>query len=188
MKTKTIWIWAVIFGMLASGSLYLLLLPPAPTETMTPVVEAPQGEELPVAEPEAKINTSLEVEIQPGKRAVSISVDEVKGVSGFLVPGSMVDVILVTPPNKEALSKAFLLLENVKVLRAGNAVAWSVHKEQVKEYQTVTLEVSPEEGVSLGLATQTGLALHLMLRHPEDSSTAAPILQKFEELVEGERK
>jgi pilus assembly protein CpaB len=65
----------------------------------------------------------LSVSIPEGMRAVSVRVDDVIGVAGFVLPGSRVDVVLTMPPKldrKESVTQA--VLQSVPVLAAGQIV------------------------------------------------------------------
>jgi pilus assembly protein CpaB len=99
-------------------------------------------------------------------RAISIEVDQVTGVSGFVLPGDRVDV-LVTVDNAGGSNVAVTktVLQNAEILAAGVTT-----EEKGKRHittQTVTLLVDPEgaEAVALGLAQGD---IHLVLRNPVD--------------------
>jgi pilus assembly protein CpaB len=92
--------------------------------------------------------------ITEGMRAMSVKVDGVTGVSGFVTPNSRVDVLVAGKPegngNEEERSK--LILQNVRVLATGKSV--EQQDEKPVEVPTVTLLVSPEEAEKLTLATR----------------------------------
>jgi len=92
--------------------------------------------------------------ITEGMRAMSVKVDSVTGVSGFITPNSRVDVLVAGKPegrgNEEERNK--LILQNVRVLATGKSV--EQHDEKPVEVPTVTLLVSPEEAEKLTLATR----------------------------------
>ena len=100
----------------------------------------------------------LTVRLEPGKRAMAVRVDEIIGVSGFIVPDDRVDVIVTTTPpgvndNKDArLSK--IVLQNKRVLSVAHSTEQKDGKPQVA--RSITLEVSPEEAEKLSLAYQEG--------------------------------
>jgi pilus assembly protein CpaB len=100
----------------------------------------------------------LTVRLEPGKRAMAVRVDEIIGVSGFIVPDDRVDVIVTTTPpgvndNKDArLSK--IVLQNKRVLSVAQSTEQKDGKPQVA--RSITLEVSPEEAEKLSLAYQEG--------------------------------
>ncbi len=106
------------------------------------------------------------------KRAMTVKVDEASGVAGFLSPGNRVDVVVTV--NRGAFSKdpfAKLVLENLMVLGTGQKIE-KPEGEKPQIFPTVTLEVTPEEGERLALATQEGHIV-LILRSQEDKDPAA---------------
>jgi pilus assembly protein CpaB len=92
--------------------------------------------------------------ITEGMRAMSVKVDGVTGVSGFITPNSRVDVLVAGKPegrtDDEERSK--LILQNVRVLATGKSI--EQQDEKPVEVPTVTLLVSPEEAEKLTLATR----------------------------------
>ena len=99
----------------------------------------------------------LTVRLEAGKRAMAVRVDEIIGVSGFIVPDDRVDVIVTTTPpgvsDKDArLSK--IVLQNKRVLSVAQSTEQKDGKPQVA--RSITLEVSPEEAEKLSLAYQEG--------------------------------
>jgi len=92
--------------------------------------------------------------ITEGMRAMSVKVDGVTGVSGFITPNSRVDVLVAGKPegrtDDEERSK--LILQNVRVLATGKSI--EQQDEKPVEVPTVTLLVSPEEAEKLTLATK----------------------------------
>ena len=111
--------------------------------------------------------------IPPGKRAVSIRVNEVGGISGYAVPGTRVDVLVQGRPDRngnrgEAFART--LLQNIEVLSAGQK-----HQRDIEGkpsvVQSVNLLVSPEEAELLSLANSEA-RLQLVLRNPIDVGRA----------------
>lgn len=105
--------------------------------------------------------------IPPGMRAVSVRVNDVVSVAGFVVPGTRVDVMLTgTPPGgKEPVTTT--VLENALVL----AVGQRLERNSTGDPQTapvITLQVSPEDAQKLTLATSEG-RIQLALRNLVDS-------------------
>jgi len=113
----------------------------------------------------------LSLLIEPSKRAASIQVDKVSGVSGFVLPGDRVDVILtVDRPGSSGDAIAKTILQNTEVLAAGEKTEQKGNK--VITVQAVTLLVDPDGAQSLALASSEG-KLHLSLRNPMDDSVLA---------------
>lgn len=112
----------------------------------------------------------LSLLIEPTKRASSIEVDKVSGVSGFVLPGDRVDVILtVKRPGATEDAVAKTILQNIEVLAAGEKTQQKGDK--VITVQAVTLLVDPEGAQDLALARSEG-KLHLALRNPTDDEIA----------------
>jgi pilus assembly protein CpaB len=108
--------------------------------------------------------------VSPKKRAMAVKVDKVVGVSGFILPGHRVDV-LVTIAKAEKVQQPItkIVLENIPVLAVGTEVEQAAgQKEKAAPVDVITLEVSPEEGEKLALAASEG-KLQLALRNYTDT-------------------
>jgi Flp pilus assembly protein CpaB len=118
--------------------------------------------------------------IPEGMRALSIQVNSIIGVAGFVIPGSRVDLILIGVPPKdvkgakedELASK--IILENLEVLAAGQNVQRDVNGKP-QNVQDVTLLLTPEQAEKVALATGDG-RIQLALRNPMDKEAAEPPL------------
>jgi pilus assembly protein CpaB len=109
--------------------------------------------------------------IPQGMRAVSVKVNEVIGVAGFVVPGTRVDV-MVTLTNRQAQQESVtrVVVSNVQVLTAGTRYDQENAKDGKPIPSTVvTLLVSPEDGERIALAASEGQIM-LTLRNPLDTS------------------
>jgi pilus assembly protein CpaB len=109
--------------------------------------------------------------LEEGKRAVTLRVDDVRGVAGFILPGDFVDVVLIAedgPPRRENYSE--ILLQHLKVLAVDQLA--SERQEQPTVAKAVTIEVTPEQAQKLLLATNIG-KLSLILRRPEEANADA---------------
>lgn len=107
--------------------------------------------------------------IPEGMRAVSIRVDDVVAVAGFVGPGTRVDVLLtgnpgVTRHSAESLTKT--ILENIQVLAAGQKVQPD-EQGKPEKVNVVTLLCNPEDAAKLTLAASEG-RVQLVLRNPTD--------------------
>jgi pilus assembly protein CpaB len=112
----------------------------------------------------------LPLMIPPGMRATSVRVNEVTGISGFVTPGSKVDVIATMASEQaEGGKEAFTLLENVEVLAIAQTMEQRDNKPTLAN--TVTLLVSPEEAERVTLAGNEG-TLQLVLRNFQDRDPA----------------
>jgi pilus assembly protein CpaB len=117
----------------------------------------------------------LPATIPEGMRAESVAVNEVVGVSGFVQPGNMVDVIAVGNPGNgsgggQTLAKT--VLENVKVLATGQQVTEDAQGKP-HTVPVVTLLVSPEDADKLALAAAQA-RIQLALRNTIDTKIVHP--------------
>ncbi len=104
------------------------------------------------------------------KRAMSVKVDDVIGVAGFIKPADRVDVMVTIEPepNKQGHTISKMILENVRVLAAGTQMERRGKDEEPKPVQVITVEVDVEEAEKLALASNQG-KLRLALRNPLNS-------------------
>jgi pilus assembly protein CpaB len=104
------------------------------------------------------------------KRAMSVKVDDVIGVAGFIKPNDRVDVMVTIEPEggKPGNTISKMILENVKVLAAGTQMERKGKDEEPKPVQVITVEVDVEEAEKLALASNQG-KLRLALRNPLNS-------------------
>jgi pilus assembly protein CpaB len=112
--------------------------------------------------------------IPEGMRAVSVRVDDVVGVAGFTMPGTMVDVLVTGDAQNAGGNNAITrnILEDVRVLAAGQ----QVQQDKDGKPQTVsvvTLLVDPEQANKLTMAATEG-KIQLALRNTIDSKEAKP--------------
>jgi pilus assembly protein CpaB len=112
----------------------------------------------------------LAIAVSEGMRAVSVRVDDVISVAGFVGPGTRVDVLLtLSPPGNDADPTTKVILQNVQTLAAGQ----SVQKDREGRAQTVTVItvlVTPEQAEALALASNQG-RIQLALRNTLDTLT-----------------
>src|SRR5262249_2939708 len=99
----------------------------------------------------------LPVMIPEGMRAMSVKVDDVTGVSGFITPNSRVDVLVAGQAGEGQneggqQQRSKLVLQNIKVLAIGKSV--EQRDEKPVEVPTVTLLVSPDQAEKLTLAAR----------------------------------
>jgi pilus assembly protein CpaB len=129
-------------------------------ETITNMKLAPKG-----------TGAGLSAVIPEGYRAMTVKVDDVVGVSGFIMPGSFVDVVATITPLSQAgatngpISK--IVLQNIKVLASGAKLDSPENQRQPSEVKAVTLQVTPEQAEKLVLAANEG-RLQLVMRNYSD--------------------
>jgi pilus assembly protein CpaB len=110
--------------------------------------------------------------IPPGMRAMSVRVNEVVGVAGFVVPGTRVDVLVTFESRSQASeSVARVVVSNVQVLTAGTRFDQEKARTDNRPIPTsvVTLLVTPEDAQRLALAAAEG-RITLILRNPLDNA------------------
>jgi pilus assembly protein CpaB len=110
----------------------------------------------------------LSVAIAEGMRAVSVRVDEVVGVAGFVLPGTRVDVLLTldrSTKSTEPLTQ--VLLQNIQTLAAGQQIQQDKDGKP-KTVPVITLLVTPEQAETLTLAANQG-RIQLALRNTLDT-------------------
>ena len=114
--------------------------------------------------------SGLPVVIPEGKRAVSVRVNDVIGVAGYVLPGTHVDVLATaTPTNSEVDTTTKVVLTNVQVLAAGTKMEQDAEQGKPMAVNVVTLLVSPDEAERLTLGATQG-KIQLALRNPLDKT------------------
>lgn len=123
----------------------------------------------------------LPATIPEGMRAVSVAVNEVNGVAGFVIPGTMVDILVTgrlsgkTADANDNITR--VILENVRVLAAGQQVEQD-REGKPQKVPVVTVLVTPEDATKLTMASTEG-KIQLALRNTIDSvlTNPPPVLQ-----------
>jgi pilus assembly protein CpaB len=111
---------------------------------------------------------SLAAVLEEGKRAVTVRVDDVRGVAGFVLPGDFVDIVMIADEvSSKRQSYSDILLEHVKVLAIDQIASEAEEKPTVA--RAVTLEVTKEQAQKILLASNVG-KLSLILSRPVQSS------------------
>jgi pilus assembly protein CpaB len=112
--------------------------------------------------------------IPPGMRAISVKVNEVVGVAGFVVPGTRVDVMVtLSDRQRDQDTLTRVVASNVQVLTAGTRYDQEKAKEGTPIPSTVvTLLLTPDDGERIALAASEG-QLMLALRNPLDTVETA---------------
>ena len=115
-------------------------------------------------------SASLSTAIEKGKRAVTVAVDDVRGVAGFIFPGDFVDVVLTRTNNSNGPPDfAEVILQHVKVLAIDQMAG--DRQEHPMVAKAVTVEGSPEQALKILLAANVG-KLSLILRQPAEVAMA----------------
>lgn len=149
----------------------------SPIEPDEPVVEARLGAR--------GSGAGLAPMIPPGMRAVSVRVNDVVGVSGFVLPGMRVDVLVTgRPPGRDDTVTA-TVLQNVPVLSAGTTIQ-ADPKSQPISATVVTLLVTPGQAEALTLANAEG-KIQLVLRNATDQQVNEMGGRRLRELYGADR-
>ena len=106
-----------------------------------------------------------------GKRALTVKVDEVAGVGGFIHPGDHVDVLVDLPLKETSEHFSKTILHDISVLTTGQI--WQAKGDDNKPVvvNTVTLELTPHESEVLNLASNEG-KIRLALRNRNNKTVA----------------
>lgn len=149
------------------------VIPPGAFTKKSQVVE--RGVILPVSKGEFILPSKLAAEnggsglpslIPQGMRAVSVRVNDVVSVAGFVQPGSRVDVLATGNQGNSNDRQTTTVLENVAVIAVGKNLERNPNGD-VQTAPVITLLVSPDDGQRLTLASQEG-RIQLALRNPLD--------------------
>jgi pilus assembly protein CpaB len=117
---------------------------------------------------------SLSGLLEEGQRAVTVRVDDIRGVAGFILPGDRVDVVLLRTETQkgETENSADVLVQYVKVLAIDQLVNERQDQPAVATVaKAVTLQVSPDQAQKILLAGNIG-KLSLVLRQPGEGRSA----------------
>jgi pilus assembly protein CpaB len=138
-----------------------------------------RGVILPIAKSEFVLTSKLAGEnagsglpalIPPGMRALSVRVNDTTSVSGFVQPGTRVDVLLTGNPQGSNEQQTITVLENVAVIATGTRLERNSAGES-QSAPVVTLLLSPDDAERLTLASSQG-HIQLALRNPLDTKQA----------------
>ena len=111
---------------------------------------------------------SLSDRIEPGRRAVTVPVDDISSVSGLVTPGDRIDLLVSV--NRNAQTTLMPLLQRALVLATGmrtDARSAQDSSPDTRSYNTMTLDVSPEDARRIFAARELG-RLTAVLRTPTD--------------------
>src|SRR4029078_10507649 len=112
----------------------------------------------------------LSAVIPEGYRAMTVKVDDAAGISGFIMPGSLVDVVVTIDPregsgHQDPISK--IVLQNIRVLANGQNIDKPENEREANSVKAVTLQVTPEQAEKLALASTEG-KVQLVMRNQVD--------------------
>lgn len=121
--------------------------------------------------------------IPVGMRAVTVRVNDVAGVAGFVLPGMRVDVLVTGRPPTGDLDMTNTVLQNMLVLSAGTTMQPDA-RGQAMPAPTVTMLCTPDQAELLTLAGTDG-RIQLILRNSSDQSTESTTGRVLTELYNG---
>ncbi|MEY3881766.1 MAG: Flp pilus assembly protein CpaB [Pseudomonadota bacterium] len=107
-------------------------------------------------------------------RAISVRVDDVVGVAGFILPNNRVDILITKKDRATSQAMTTTLLQNIKVLAVDQEA--SQEKDQPSVVRAVTLELKPAQTEIIVQAMQEG-TIQLTLRNPLDSVVEEPAVK-----------
>lgn len=131
----------------------------------------------------------LSAVIPEGYRAMTVKVDDVVGISGFIMPGTLVDVVVVIRPDDSSASQgpiSKIVLQNIKVLANGQNIDKPENQRDANSVKVVTLLVMPEQAEKLALASSEG-KLQLVMRNSIDQGDEQTTGVNKHGLLTGER-
>ncbi len=131
----------------------------------------------------------LSAVIPEGYRAMTVKVDDVVGISGFIMPGTLVDIVVVIEPaentgRQNPISK--IVLQNIRVLANGQNIDKPEDQREANSVKAVTLLVTPEQAEKLALASSEG-KLQLVMRNSIDQGDEQTTGINKRTLLGGER-
>jgi pilus assembly protein CpaB len=189
MNSKKIWIMSLIFGLLMAFVVYIgFFANNAEKVSNNDVKKAEEVKKEDAKKTQDAINDNIKnpmVKVSEGKRAISLKTVLEAGVSGYIAPEAQVDVIAYETAKDDAAKKKFkssvLVLQNIKVLAVGKS---SDTPQEALDYQTVTLEVTPDQGLMLSLAAKDKDGFYFMLRNTKDKGVIEDMKRSTREMIE----
>lgn len=125
-----------------------------------------EGKPLLWAHLEGGLTPTFSGKIDSGLRAITIPVDTINALSGFLQPKDNVDLLLTYKGNKGEMT--FPFIQNLHIMATGvKTVVDKTGRASTQQYNTITVQVTPEEAKKIVLAQDVG-KITAALRHPDD--------------------
>jgi len=105
--------------------------------------------------------------VPTGLRAMTIRVDEINSISGFLQPKDRIDLLLTY--GEKDNKQIFPLIQNLNVIATGVQTYVDKTSSAQRSFSTITIQVTPEQAQKITLSQQVG-KITAMLRNPDDES------------------
>ncbi len=140
-----------------------------------------EGRPLLWAHLEGGLTPTFSGKVEEGLRAMTVRVDEINSISGFLQPRDKVDLLLSFGSGSN--QQNFPLIQRLNVIATG--VQTLVDKSSggsTRSFSTITVHVTPKDGQKITLAQQVG-KLTAMLRNPDDESPMSEAAMTVSELL-----
>lgn len=141
-----------------------------------------EGKTLLWAHLEGGIMPTFSGKVPEGQRAMTITVDKINSISGFLQPTDSIDLLL------EYKDAVFPIIQNIRVLATGTRTRVDkTGRETSGSYNTITIEASPEIAKKIALARSVG-NLTAVLRSPKDNETVGNDKMTISQLLNQPKK
>lgn len=114
---------------------------------------------------EGKKVPTFSARVEAGRRAMTVSVDEINSISGLLEPGDVIDLLVTIDHKGQRLTRP--LLQSVQVMATGQRVVDSPREGERHHYSTVTIDITPAQAQQVILARDAG-KITALLRNPDD--------------------
>jgi pilus assembly protein CpaB len=122
---------------------------------------------------EGKKVPTFSARVEPGRRAITVAVDEINSISGLLEPGDLIDMLVTL--DRQGGKLTLPLLQGVKVMATGQRSADDPASGERRLYSTVTLDTDPQQAQTVVIAREAG-RLTALLRNPQDT-TPIPVFR-----------
>jgi pilus assembly protein CpaB len=140
-----------------------------------------EGRPLLWAHLEGGLTPTFSGKVAEGLRAMTVRVDEINSISGFLQPKDKVDLLLSFGSGEQ--QQIFPLIQRLNVIATGvQTLVDKSYGGSTRSFSTITVHVSPSDGQKITLAQQVG-KLTAMLRNPEDEASLSEIPMTVSELL-----
>jgi pilus assembly protein CpaB len=143
------------------------------------LISIPAGSPLTTSKISRGMNLGMPVRLQPGMRALTLSGDRVKAVSGFVQPGDRVDIIAIPPREAGSSPSGVAILRGILVLAINSTMEQAAQQTAQQQQDntgnpaTITVAVTPKEADLLAAVDQT-IPLRLALRSPQEPVHSLP--------------
>lgn len=127
----------------------------------------------------------LPIVIPEGMRGVSVRVDDVISIAGFVVPGTRVDVLVTLDQGGQGNPVTKIVLQNIFVLTSGQVIEQDVNGEPI-QVTVLTMLVTPEQAEELVLAATRG-RIQLALRNTLDMDSITTQGARLNNLIQAQR-